>query len=301
MSQMREARRVFANHLNHPSLSNIGPLSQGHEEEPFREQIQAFVSKTALWPRQSMIGLLLVIGLLAFEVFNFDTTQYALLSLLGEVSFLGFRWATILAVAFGAIDFAGLAYLLAPERDQGSQSEVWYLMGAWLLGASMNALMTWWAVSLTLLNHDLGNEVLGRAQLIEMVPVFVAVLVWLTRILFIGAFSIAGSKIFGINRNRERLPVQSALPRPLQGKAGNVVLSKRHGLQPNRPGPGRAPYSVVEEDEPFSSLEQDVGYHNTPFPDRRQQPAKGHEPLPASRRPLPMAAKGRVRRRRIVT
>jgi hypothetical protein len=69
-------------------------------------------------------------------------------------------------------------------------------MGAWLLGATMNAMMTWWAISLTLLNHNFGNEVLSREQLLYSVPIFVAVLVWLTRILFIGAFTVAGDHIF---------------------------------------------------------------------------------------------------------
>ncbi|MCB9006283.1 MAG: hypothetical protein H6656_02705 [Ardenticatenaceae bacterium] len=43
-------------------------------------------------------------------------------------------------------------------------------MGAWLLGATMNAVMTWWAISLTLLTHDFGNEVLSREQLLRWVP-----------------------------------------------------------------------------------------------------------------------------------
>ena len=60
----------------------------------------------------------------------------------------------------------------------------------------MNALMTWWAVNLTLLDSQFGNEVLSREQLLQVVPPFVAVLVWLTRILFIGAFSVAGEHFF---------------------------------------------------------------------------------------------------------
>ncbi|NIQ11538.1 MAG: hypothetical protein GWO23_18600, partial [Gammaproteobacteria bacterium] len=107
-------------------------------------------------PRQTIIGLILVVALLAFEIFNFDTTQYALRDLLGDVRFVGLGWATILAIAFCAIDFAGLAHLFTPERGAQEPKEVWYLTGAWLLGATMNALMTWWAVSLTLLNHQFG-------------------------------------------------------------------------------------------------------------------------------------------------
>ena len=114
-------------------------------------------------PRRVLIGILLVIALLAFEIFNFDSNQYALIDFLAETRILLIRCATILAVAFCAIDFAGLAYLFGTGQEDGKNKEVWYLMGAWLLGATMNALMTWWAVSVTLLSHDLGNEVLSRS------------------------------------------------------------------------------------------------------------------------------------------
>ncbi len=149
-----------------------------------------------LFSRQAVIGIILVVALAAFEIFNFDTTKYALANLLGDVNFLSISWATILAFAFCAIDFAGLAHLFTPERGRDEPKETWYLMGAWLLGATMNALMTWWAINLTLLEHQLGNEVLSRQQLLSTAPIFVAVLVWLTRILFIGAFSVAGDHIF---------------------------------------------------------------------------------------------------------
>ena len=147
-------------------------------------------------PQKSIMGVILVVALLAFELFNFDTTRYALGNLLGDVRFAGVGWATILATAFCAIDFAGLARLFTPERGKNEPTAVWYLMGAWLLGATMNAIMTWWAISLTLLTHDFGNEVLSREQLLRWVPFFVATLVWLTRILFIGAISVAGEYMF---------------------------------------------------------------------------------------------------------
>ncbi len=71
-------------------------------------------------------------------------------------------------------------------------------MGAWLLGATMNALMTWWAVSLTVLDHQTGNAFLSHEELLDIVPILVAVLVWVTRILFIGAFSVAGGRLVGL-------------------------------------------------------------------------------------------------------
>jgi hypothetical protein len=157
------------------------------------------VSAGAHMPRQFVIGIFLVLALFAFELFNFDTTRYALQNLLGEVRFAGLAWAAILAIAFCAIDFAGLARLFTPEKGGEGHKEVWYLTGAWLLGATMNAIMTWWAVSLTLLNHELGNEILSRDQLLTIVPIFVAALVWLTRILFIGAVTVAGGRLLKHN------------------------------------------------------------------------------------------------------
>lgn len=149
-------------------------------------------------PRKTAVGIILLTALVAFEVFNFDTTRFALSNLLGEVSFVGIGWSSILALAFCAIDFAGLARLFTPEQGDDEPKAVWYLMGAWLLGATMNAIMTWWAVSLTLLSHELGNEVLSRQQLLQIAPIFVAILVWLTRILFIGALSVTGEHIFDL-------------------------------------------------------------------------------------------------------
>lgn len=150
----------------------------------------------ATFARQAPVGILLIIALLAFEIFNFDTTRFALINLLGDIGFSGLRWATILALAFCAIDFAGLAHLFSPGRSGVISGETWYLMGAWILGATMNAVMTWWAVGLALMNHELGNELLSREQLLDIVPPLVAILVWVTRILFIGAFSIAGTHFF---------------------------------------------------------------------------------------------------------
>lgn len=208
-------------------------------------------------PRRALIALVLMISLFAFEIFNFDTTRFALNNLMGEIRFLGFEWAAILAIAFCSIDFAGLVRLFTPERGQDEPKEVWYLMGAWLLGATMNALMTWWAVSLTLLNHEFGNEVMSREQLLQVVPIFVAVLVWLTRILFIGAFTVAGEHLFDFRSTNDSTPVgaarqQSVTTRPVQktGKSSRRPLASddSHGIpafldghQPVSAQPGRRP------------------------------------------------------------
>lgn len=183
-------------------------------------------------PRRFLLGVMLILALIAFEAFNFDTTRYALQNLLGEVRFVGFAWATILAIAFCAIDFAGLGRLLTPERGRDEPKEIWYLTGAWLLGATMNAVMTWWAVSTVLLSHDLGNEVLSREQLLHIVPVFVAVLVWLTRILFIGAVTMAGERLLHGDVKVNSKPVSDSTPlgrrQPAYAAQSSAAPTRRH-------------------------------------------------------------------------
>jgi hypothetical protein len=171
-------------------------------------------------PRGLLFGVLIVGALLAFEVFNYSTTEFALNDLLGDLSFADIRWATILAIAFCGIDFAGIARLFTPEKGADEPTEVWYLFGAWLLAAAMNAMLTWWGVSIAIMNHEtLGNAVVARETLIKTVPIFVAVLVWMIRVLIIGTFSVAGERLFS---QAERWAVS---PRPR--------FSKRPAAQPS--------------------------------------------------------------------
>jgi hypothetical protein len=73
-------------------------------------------------------------------------------------------------------------------------------MGAWLLAASMNAVLTWWGVSLALVNRTLASTAfIAPETLVNVVPIFVALMVWMTRILLIGSFSSAGISLFQFN------------------------------------------------------------------------------------------------------
>jgi hypothetical protein len=126
--------------------------------------------------RGMMFGVLIICALFAFEIFNYSTTDYALRDLLGDLEFAGVRWATILAIAFCGIDFAGIARLFTPEQGAEEPKEVWYLFGAWLLAATMNAMLTWWGVSIAILSHaTLGNAVVSQQTLLKVVLIFVAV------------------------------------------------------------------------------------------------------------------------------
>jgi len=187
-----------------------------------------------LFRRALLFGGLITMALLAFEIFNYSTTDFALGDLLGDLKFLGVRWSTILAIAFCGIDFAGIARLFTPEQGRDEPAEVWYLFAAWLLAAAMNATLTWWGVSLAIINHEtLGNAIVERNTLVKVVPVFVAVMVWLIRVLIIGTFSVAGERLFGVISKEYR----RAAPQPAQGYAPRPLADRPIASRPipNRP------------------------------------------------------------------
>ncbi len=236
------------------------------------------------YQRQVVIAVILAVALLAFEMFNFDTTQYALRSLLGEAAFLSLPWATILAIAFCAIDFAGLVRFFSPGQVAAPSKEVWYLMGAWLLGATMNALMTWWAISLTLINHEFGNEVLSRGELLRIVPIFVALLVWLTRILFIGGLTLAGGHLLGLGGD-------DSLPLPVRNRRPGRPMAR--GERPSRPAP-EAP-AVPASARPARAERPRTSTPSRPArsqPPTRRAPERGRQrpPMPPIGQRLPLKA-----------
>ncbi|MGB7872744.1 MAG: hypothetical protein WBL25_00060 [Anaerolineales bacterium] len=173
------------------------------------------ISRGAAW------GVMIIGALLAFEMFNFSTTEFALNDVLGELKFAGFRWATILSIAFCGIDFAGIARMFTPEQGADEPAEVWYLFGAWLLAAAMNAMLTWWGVSIAIISHSSmgAGSVVSNATLTKAVPVFVAIMVWLIRVLIIGTFSLAGDRLFSQDRNRARSTARSVSRRPQTNRA----------------------------------------------------------------------------------
>lgn len=212
-------------------------------------------------PRGLLFGVLIIAALLAFEVFNYSTTEFALTDLLGDLSFAGIRWATILAVAFCGIDFAGIARLFTPEKGNDEPTEVWYLFGAWLLAAAMNAMLTWWGVSIAILNHEtLGNDVVARDTLLRVVPIFVAVLVWLIRVLIIGTFSVAGDRLF--SQADLRLSNGQKAPRQSRSVIPNI------GFTPRKPATKNAKASTPSfrpAPKPTSD-EDDTPIYNRPEP-----------------------------------
>lgn len=183
-------------------------------------------------------GMMIIGALLAFEIFNFSTTQFALADVLGNLTFAGMRWATILAIAFCGIDFAGIARIFTPEQGADEPKEVYYLFGAWLLAAVFNAMLTWWGVSVAIVNHSsLSNgAVISNETMTKIVPVFVAAMILLIRVLIIGTFSLAGDRMF---TTAERSASERNYQRPAQQQTYRPVSQQQPILRPasslNRP------------------------------------------------------------------
>jgi hypothetical protein len=168
----------------------------------FKIQLIPFLKNASL-KRGAIFGSILVAALLAFEVSNYGITSFTLRDILGDLQFAGIRWASILAFAFCGIDFAGIARIFTPEQGRDEPVEVYYLFGAWLLAAGFNATLTWWGVSVAISNHSAqGGALLGQATMTKFVPIFVAVMVWLIRVLIIGTVAVAGERLFTLADSR---------------------------------------------------------------------------------------------------
>jgi hypothetical protein len=209
---------------------------------------------TALWrgllggrglSRGAAWGLMIVGALAAFEIFNFSTTEFALRDVLGDLAFIGVRWSIVLAIAFCAMDFAGIARIFTPERGRDEPAEVWYLFGAWLLAAGFNATLTWWGVSVAIARQaNTSTSLLASEGLTQVVPVFVAAMVWLIRVLIIGTFSVAGDRLFSTGAapasgqrsyapSSGRSPVPSSPPRPVSAMSRPASPSLRSTPKPS--------------------------------------------------------------------
>lgn len=210
------------------SASNPKFPHQGHK--PFRPVNQS----------KSLLALMLFAALAGFEIFNYSTTQVVLRDLLGGSRTLGVSWAAILSLAFCSIDFAGIAWLFTSEQDRNQSKTIWYLFCAWLLAATMNAILTWWGISLAVVNRPLQSSAfIDPRTITEVVPVFLALMVWITRVLLIGSFSIAGSRQFSTKSQPTRasgkfdhIPHSTNIPRPVRQP---VMPSSMHAATVNRP------------------------------------------------------------------
>lgn len=201
-----------------------------------------------------MYLMIIVMALVAFEAFNFSTTDFALSDLLGDLRFMGVRWATLLALAFCGIDFAGIARLFGPQNTEDEMRSNWFMFGAWILAATMNAILTWWGVVMAMQTHSVLSVSLVNSSFIsKFVPIFIALMVWVIRILLIGTLSKQGDKLIrevkqqnsGNVSRREYRQAQSraahsaTIPVVGLGRASSIRSTSRR--ESNRPEPTYIP------------------------------------------------------------
>jgi len=220
------------------------------------------VQRGAAW------GGMIALALLAFEIFNFGTTQFALTDVLGDLTFAGMRWASILAIAFCGIDFAGIARIFTPEQGRDEPAEVWYLLGAWFLAAVFNATLTWWGVSVAIVNHasSSGDAVISATTMTKTVPIFVAAMILLIRVLLIQTFSVAGDRLFTTDGQRSynnNTPRPHATQQQTYRPATTPVLRPASSI--NRPVPSNSYRQAPKPMQQSSFTPPEPTYHNLSF------------------------------------
>ncbi len=200
----------------------------------------------------AIFTLIIFLALLSFEAFNYSTTDYALRDLLGELGFAGIRWSTILALAFSGMDFAGIARLFSLQTEGKEKNENWYLLGAWFIAATMNAGLTWWGIAMAIYNHPVQSIiVVDPMTIVRVVPIFVASMVWVLRILIIGMLVTSVNRLLSQEKNavpkpRPAQPFGFKVPPPMPGSAAGFV---RKPMPPSAANEKKLPEAYI----PFDS------------------------------------------------
>jgi hypothetical protein len=95
----------------------------------------------------------------------------------------------------------------------------------------MNASLTWWGVAVAVRSHrELSSLVIDQNTLVNVVPVFVALMVWIIRVLIIGTFSMAGDRLFSMAEDRP-----SMLGSALRARTSAQTARTPDLPRPNRP------------------------------------------------------------------
>ena len=203
-------------------------------------QITSQLFKNVRMRSNSLYMAVIILALAALEFFNFSTTDFALRDILGDQRNGMLAWSTILSLAFCGMDIAGIAKILAfPKEDTGDRSG-WYLLGAWVLTAAMNAGLTWWGISVAIYNQPAHTiMIIDPMTYVTVVPVLVAVMVWMIRILIIGTLVTSFDLVLKGNKKKRE---------PAQKKTFGFRTEKQSPPPGYKPVPSRA--NVDYEDFP---------------------------------------------------
>jgi hypothetical protein len=148
--------------------------------------------------------LSILAALAAFEIFNFSTTSFALRTLFGNLTAIGMNWASLFAIAICCMDIAGIICLFLPTADPTRPKRDPRLFGAWLLAAGLNTWLTWRGISLAIaIRQAQIGWVVDVEILTRTLPIFMAFLIWLIRVLIIGSLSYPKSSVLEPDFNLE--------------------------------------------------------------------------------------------------
>jgi len=186
--------------------------------------------------KRTWFGLITVLGLLAFELFNYATTQEALSTILGALSFFGFPVYYLIAIAFAAIDLGGLSSTFTEEDWSNETWWVWVSTVGWEIASVVNAALTYMSVTIAMAVAPVSQlaTVMPKVQEIyTYIPAALAFVVWLVRIMLIG--SIVASTNGGQKPKKQR-PIQQVAAAPTRAQA----------QRPMQPAPVRSPVTITQ-------------------------------------------------------
>jgi len=153
--------------------------------------------------RKSLFALiLLAVGLISFELFNFTTSKIALDGLFGSfnlVTFFGrtFTLGGLLAGGAATIDIGGILRIFTPEKGKHEPAWVGTAYTFWLLASAINAGLTYWFVRLALMEFPrMPPEMVGREP---WVALGMAIFVWAIRFGIVTNFAATGDEYFHIS------------------------------------------------------------------------------------------------------
>ncbi|OGG01493.1 hypothetical protein A2Z33_00415 [Candidatus Gottesmanbacteria bacterium RBG_16_52_11] len=147
------------------------------------------------------LGLLINFCTLAFALFVFIVSSFALNNLMGEMEFAGIFMANIFAIALALLDYAGISRLYVPDDgDPRSKRYAIYLLIGWLVCALVVWVLTWWSVLVILLDKTDFAPFIKNPEInlvaFRLAPITIAEVVFLTRILLYAAVSRSGARLF---------------------------------------------------------------------------------------------------------
>lgn len=155
-----------------------------------------------MFKRFKVNGLFILLSLTAFEMIMFSSTRQGILSMLGQPT-----WATTLAFAFVAVDFAGVGLLFFGGNSLSDRdNSVWMVTGAWLITAFGDTYMTYFNVASSMLartNHIMVTSgIISVEAFTKTIPALVAAAIWLAQVGLVHSLNMAVAELMSGGRRR---------------------------------------------------------------------------------------------------